>query len=171
MKVKFTTPFMGVSIEPDRLAICTVISNESIDIPMIYCEMGARIEGDIGGDGDACTAVLLDIRERTLYLDDEAPSRIAVKVRDVERDTWQDDFLHCHCNNADLCISVLEILGAMDYLDDGYLSAHGDDLDVIRNVSRTALLTARARAIIDGRYAGPGSARRYEKIIRERRER
>lgn len=166
---------MGVVIEPDRLAMYTIDPEANVDIPMIYHEMNASIEGDIDGDGDACIAVLLNIRERTLYLDDEAPdrgrNRITVKVRDVEKDMWQDDRLLCRCANADLCISVLEILSAIDYLDKEFLSAHGDDLDVIRNVSGTALITARARAIIDRSYAGAGSAYRYEKIIRERRQR
>lgn len=180
MKIKFTTPFMGVVIEPDRLALYTVDPVvASVDIPMVYHEMRASIEGDIDGDiegdDDACTSILLNIREKTMYLDDEThdrgPNRITIKVRNVDGDIWKDDYLHCGCKNADLCISVLEILSAIDYLDGEKLSTHGNDLAVIRNVSRTALLTARARAIIDRSYAGAGSAYRYEKIIRERRER
>lgn len=165
---------MGVVIEPDRLAMYTLDPEASVDIPMIYHWMNARAEYGDDVRADACTAVLLSIRERTLYLDDEAPdrgpNRITVKVRDVDKDMWRDDLLLCRCANADLCISVLEILSAIDCLDKEYLSAHRDDLDVIRNVSGTARLTARARAIIDRSYAGAGSAYRYKKI-RERRER
>ena len=160
-RVKFTAPFMGVVVEPDKLTLNTFDPKASIEIPMFYCAFDAHAEID---DDDACTAVVLNICDKPLYMDDKAPvrghSRMAFKVRDVGMDAWRGDPVLCHCGNADLCINILKILSAIDYLDSEYLAVHGDDMAVIRRVSRTACLTARARAIVD---------KRYEKI-RERRE-
>lgn len=162
---------MCVTIEQDRLILYTVDPGAGVEIPLFYCSMSAYTER-----GEDATGVIVSINVygKVMYLDEEgsgyAPSCVVVQIIDANRDAWQGEHMICHCKNADLCISALEILSAIDDLDKAYLSMHGDDLNVIRNVSKTASLTARARAIVDMSYAGPGSARRYEKI-RERRER
>lgn len=162
---------MCVTIEPDRLLLYAVDLGVGVEIPLFYCSMSAYT-----GRGEDATSVIVSINVygKVMYLDEEgsgyAPSCVAVQVIDANRDAWQGEHMICHCRNADLCISALEILSTIDDLDGAYLSMHGDDLNVIRNVSMTANLTARARAIVDMKYAGPGSAKRYEKI-RERRKR
>ena len=163
MKVKFVAPSMCVTIEPDRLILYAVDLGVGVEIPLFYCSMGAYT-----GKGKDATSVIVSINVygKVMYLDEEgsgyAPSRVAVQIIDANRDAWQGEHMICHCRNADLCISALEILSAIDDLDGAYLSMHEDDLNVIRNVSMTASLTARASAIVD---------KRHEKIIRERRER
>lgn len=172
MKVKFVAPSIGVTIEPDRLILYTIDPGAGVEIPLFYCSMSAYT-----GRGEDATSIIVSINVygKVMYLDEEgsgyAPGCVAVRIIDSDRDAWQGEHTICHCRNVDLCIGVLEILSTIDDLDGAYLSMHGDDLNVIRNVSMTASLTAKARAIVDERYAGPGSAYRYGKIIRERRER
>lgn len=161
MKVKFVAPSMCMTIEPDRLLLYAIDLGAGVEIPLFYCSMGAYTGR--GGDADSII-VSINVYGKVMYLDEEgsgyAPSCVAVQIIDANRDAWQGEHMICHCGNADLCISALEILSAIDDLNGAYLSMHGDDLNVIRNVSMTARLTARARAIVD---------KRYEKI-RERRE-
>lgn len=160
---------MCVTIEPDRLLLYAVDPGVGVEIPLFYCSMSAYTER---GEDATSVIVSINVYGKVMYLDEEgsgyAPSCVAVQIIDANRDAWQGEHMICHCRNADLCISALEILSAIDNLNEGYLPMHRDDLNVIRNVSRN--LTARARAIVDMKYAGPGSAYRYEKIIRERRE-
>lgn len=171
MKVKFVAPSIGVTIEPDRLILYTIDPGAGVEIPLFYCSMSAYT-----GRGEDATSIIVSINVygKVMYLDEEgsgyAPSCVAVQIIDADRDAWQGEHMICHCRNADLCISALEILSAVDDLDGAYLSMHGDDLNVIRNVSMTASLTAKARAIVDISYAGPGSAKRYEKIRKRRKQ-
>lgn len=161
MKVKFVAPSTCVTIEPDRLLLYAVDLGAGVEIPLFYCSMSAYT-----GRGKDATGIIVSINVygKVMYLDEKgsgcAPSCVAVQIIDANRDAWQGEHMICHCRDADLCISALEILSTIDDLDKAHLSMHGDDLNVIRNISMTASLTAKARAIVD---------KRYEKI-RERRE-
>ena len=144
---------MGVTIEPDRLILYTIDPGAGVEIPLFYCSISAYT----GGGKDANSVIVsINVYGKVMYIDEEgsgyAPSCVAVQIIDANRDAWQGEHMICYCRNADLCISVLEILSTIDDLSGAYLSMHGDDLNVIRNVSMTASLTARARAIVDRRY-------------------
>lgn len=162
MKVKFVAPSTCVTIEPDRLLLYTIDPGVGVEIPLFYCSMSAYT----GRGRDAASVIVsINVYGKVMYLDEEgsgyAPSCVAVQIIDANGDAWQGEHMICHCGNADLRISALEILSAVDDLNDAYLSMHGDDLNVIRNVSMTASLTARARAIVD---------KRYEKTIERRKQ-
>lgn len=146
---------MCVTIEGDRLTLYVIDSpgGDGVEVPMSYCAVSAYTRNNDA----ASVTIALDMDARRLYLDEcvssSGPRYVIIPIRNISEDTSQKDHLLCHCANADLCISALHVISAIENLNDEYLSTHGDDPSVIRNVSMTMCRTARAKGIIGKRRA------------------
>ena len=147
---------MCVTIMEDSLTIYTIdsIVSEGVEVPMSYCAVNAYTRNN----DTASLTIALDLNARRLYLDDyisgNGPRYVVVPIRDICEDRSQKDHLLCHCTNADLCMGTLEIISAIENLNNEYLSMYGDDPSVIKDVSMTMCLGAKAKAIIGKRHDG-----------------
>ena len=147
---------MCVTVTEDSLTLYAIDpdASEGVEVPMSYCAVNAYTRNN----DTASVTIALDLNARRLYLDEyvssQGPRYVVIPIRDISEDRSREDSLLCHCTNAELCISALEIISAIENLNNEYLSLHGDSPASIKSISMTMCLAAKAKAIIGKRHDG-----------------
>lgn len=150
IKTRIVAPQANAMIDDDSVAVYMLddIRYEGVCIPMSRCEL---IHVNKQSDMKGATFVLAT---KSHYADDHPPYR-NIKYVHLSCDKMVDadnGVIICHCSRIDMFVAVLEIMGAVDIINNLYLKYHEVNPVTIKEISTTLTSINKAKEIIGKRY-------------------
>lgn len=156
-KVRLIASKINVEIEADIIALYTVEDNDSegVVIPLSYASIVDIDDGTYPDDGLTFTLGLIDAHRRA-YLEEQTAANQRIRFssdRDIRFSycihKTIDNIMNSYFVDNDLAKTLVTFLNVIEDLNYEYLKTHGEDTNVIKNISETINAVKKAKRIVN----------------------
>lgn len=156
-KVRLIASKINVEIEADMIALYTVEGDDSegVVIPLSYASIVDIDDGTYPDDGLTFTLGLIDAHRRA-YLEEQTAANRHIRFpsdRDIKFPycihKTIDNIMNSYFIDNDLAKTLVTLLNVIEDLNYEYLRSHGEDTNVIKNISETINAVKKAKRIVN----------------------
>lgn len=156
-KVRLIASKINVEIEADMIVLYTVEDDDSkgVVIPLSYCSIVDIDDGTYPDDGLTFTLGLIDAHRRA-YLEEQIAVNRHIRFpsdRDIRFSycihKTIDNIMNSYFVDNDLAKTLVTFLNVIEDLNYEYLKTHGEDTNVIKNISETINAVKKAKRIVN----------------------
>lgn len=156
-KVRLIASKINVEIEADMIVLYTVENDESEGavIPLSYASIVDIDDGTYPDDGLTFTLGLIDAHRRA-YLEEQTAANRRIRFpsdRDIRFSycihKTIDNIMNSYFVDNDLAKTLVTLLNVIEDLNYEYLKTHGEDTNVIKNISETINAVKKAKRIVN----------------------
>lgn len=156
-KVRLIASKINVEIEADMIVLYTVKDDDSKGavIPLSYCSIVDIDDGTYPDDGLTFTLGLIDAHRRA-YLEEQTAANRRIRFpsdRDIRFSycihKTIDNIMNSYFVDNDLAKTLVTLLNVIEDLNYEYLRSHGEDTNVIKNISETINAVKKAKRIVN----------------------
>ena len=156
-KVRLIASKINVEIEADMIVLYTVEDDDSEGavIPLSYASIVDINDGTYPDDGLTFTLGLIDAHRRA-YLEEQTAANRRIRFpsdRDIRFSycihKTIDDIMNSYFVDNDLAKTLVTLLNVIEDLNYEYLRSHGEDTNVIKNISETINAVKKAKRIVN----------------------
>ena len=155
-KVRLIASKINVEIEADMIVLYTVRDDDSEGavIPLSYASIVDIDDGTYPDDGLTFTLGLIDAHRRA-YLEEQTTANRRIRFpsdRDIRFSycihKTIDNIMNSYFVDNDLAKTLMTLLNVIEDLNYEYLKTHGEDTNVIKNISETINAVKKAKRIV-----------------------
>ena len=156
-KVRLIASKINVEIEADMIVLYTVEGDDSegVVIPLSYASIVDIDDGTYPDDGLTFTLGLIDAQRRA-YLEEQTAANRHIRFpsdRDIKFPycihKTIDNIMNSYFIDNDLAKTLVTLLNVIEDLNYEYLRSHGEDTNVIKNISETINAVKKAKRIVN----------------------
>jgi hypothetical protein len=156
-KVRLIASKINVEIEADMIVLYTVEGDDSEGavIPLSYASIVDIDDGTYPDDGLTFTLGLIDAHRRA-YLEEQTTANRRIRFpsdRDIRFSycihKTIDNIMNSYFVDNDLAKTLVTLLNVIEDLNYEYLKTHGEDTNVIKNISETVNAVKKAKRIVN----------------------
>ena len=156
-KVRLIASKINVEIEADIIVLYTVEDDDSEGavIPLSYASIVDIDDGTYPDDGLTFTLGLIDAHRRA-YLEEQTDANRRIRFtsdRDIRFSycihKTIDNIMNSYFVDNDLAKTLVTLLNVIEDLSYEYLKTHGEDTNVIKNISETINAVKKAKRIVN----------------------
>ena len=156
-KVRLIASKINVEIDADIIALYTVEDDDSEGavIPLSYATIVDIDDGTYPDDGLTFTLGLIDAHRRA-YLEEQTAANRHIRFpsdRDIKFPycihKTIDNIMNSYFIDNDLAETMVKFLDTIENLNYEYLRSHGEDTNVIKNISETINAVKKAKRIVN----------------------
>lgn len=156
-KVRLIASKINVEIDPDMIVLYTVEEDDSEGavIPLSYASIVDIDDGTYPDDGLTFTLGLIDAHRRA-YLEEQTAANRRIRFpsdRDIRFSycihKTIDNIMNSYFVDNDLAKTLVTLLNVIEDLNYEYLKTHGEDTNVIKNISETINAVKKAKRIVN----------------------
>lgn len=156
-KVRLIASKINIEIEADMIVLYTVKDDDSKGavIPLSYCSIVDIDDGTYPDDGLTFTLGLIDAHRRA-YLEEQTAANRRIRFpsdRDIRFSycihKTIDNIMNSYFVDNDLAKTLVTLLNVIEDLNYEYLRSHGEDTNVIKNISETINAVKKAKRIVN----------------------
>lgn len=169
-KVRLIASKINVEIDPDMIVLYTVEEDDSEGavIPLSYASIVDIDDGTYPDDGLIFTLGLIDAHRRA-YLEEQTAANRRIRFpsdRDIRFSycihKTIDNIMNSYFVDNDLAKTLVTLLNVIEDLNYEYLKTHGEDTNVIKNISETINAVKKAKRIVN-KELDPGTEKSDER--------